>query len=98
VKNGLGPAGLPDGLSGDQKSQFGYIFEGIKCRYNLWPFLIFFGDWVYVLYCHLEYFWVIWYIHSSCFGMLCQEKSGSMAWDPEEGVNRTSARFPVSGS
>jgi hypothetical protein len=73
----VSPAGLPDGLFSNQKSQFGYIWEGLRIE-NAGLF-----------YGHLEYFTVIWYIKrpfgnvvviwhiSPHFGILCQEKSGN---------------------
>jgi hypothetical protein len=72
--------GLPEGIFSDQKSQIGvnfawhcngrcyYIFMNI--RSILWPFDILYG--------HLVYFVVNWYI-STRVGILYQEKSGSPA-------------------
>jgi hypothetical protein len=77
---------LPDGLLSNQKSQFGYILEGLEMEIAG----IFYG--------HLEYFTVIWYVLwvfgnvvviwyiFPRFGILCQEKSGN------PGLNR---RFPA---
>jgi hypothetical protein len=63
-------AGLPDGFFSDQKSQFGYILEGLR------------KDNVVIYSGHLEYFTTIGYILWSfdiffpSFGTLYQEKSG----------------------
>jgi hypothetical protein len=46
----VSPTGLPDGLFSNQKSQFGYIWEGLRIE-NAGLF-----------YGHLEYFTLIWYI------------------------------------
>jgi hypothetical protein len=68
-------SGLPDGIISNQKSQFGYILEGLRME-NVGTF-----------YAHLEYvidiwsfgnFGVIWFIFPR-FGILCQEKSGNPA-------------------
>jgi hypothetical protein len=74
---------LPDGVFIDQKSQFGYILEGLAmedvgiletfnlftAKWNiLWPFGAFCG--------HFVHFVVLWYILTS-FGKLCREKSGN---------------------
>jgi hypothetical protein len=61
---------VPDGLFSYQKSQFGYILEGLGME-NVG---IFYGPLVH--FTAIWYVFVIWYI-SSCFGMLCQEKSGN---------------------
>jgi hypothetical protein len=45
-------SGLPDGLFSNQKSQFGYIFEGLRLEN------------VDIFNRHLEYFTDIWYILS----------------------------------
>jgi hypothetical protein len=51
-------AGLPDGLFSNQKSQLGYILEGLKLE-NVY---IIYGHTEYILYGHLGYFTTIWYI------------------------------------
>jgi hypothetical protein len=51
-------AGLPDGLFSNQKSQFGYILEGLAME-NLG---IFYEHLVYLFYGHWKYFMAIWYI------------------------------------
>jgi hypothetical protein len=73
-------SGLPDGIFSNQKSKFEYIHFGGSCNercwYILWAFVLFYGHVMYVVYGHLVYFVVIWYIFPR-FGMLCQEKSGN---------------------
>jgi hypothetical protein len=73
------PAGLPDGLFLYQKSQLGYILEGLGI------------DNVGIFYDHLEYFTAVRYnlwqfgivcsylVHFSRFGILYQENSGNPA-------------------
>jgi hypothetical protein len=68
---------LPDGLVSYQKSQFGYILEGLG-KEN-----------VGIFYDHLEYFTALWcmlwpfgtvcghLVHFSCFGMCGTKKSGN---------------------
>jgi hypothetical protein len=51
-------AGMPDGLFSYQKSQFGYIFEGLRIEN------------AGIICDHLEYFWIIWYILWP-FGIVC---------------------------
>jgi hypothetical protein len=74
-------AGLPDGLFSNQKSQFGYILEGLKLEN------------VYIICGHSEYFTGIWdilrpfgtfcvrLVHFSGFGIMFQEKSGNPETD-----------------
>jgi hypothetical protein len=68
--------GLPDGLVSNQKSQFGYVLEGVAIE----KIAVFYDQSVFMLleifYGHLVYFVVIWYIFP-CFSILYQEKSGN---------------------
>jgi hypothetical protein len=72
---GDGGPGLPDGFFSNQKSQFGYISEGLAMEdvgkfygklVNFRPCGIFYG--------HFAYFPPVWYILH--FGVFYQEKSG----------------------
>jgi hypothetical protein len=71
-------AGLPDALFSDQKSQFGYILEGLAMEdvcilSDIWSM---YGHLIYFMDIWYRYSVVIWYIFPR-FGLLFQEESGN---------------------
>jgi hypothetical protein len=48
---------MPDGLFSNQKSQYGYILEGLAIENGG----IFYVHLVYILYGHWKYFMAVWY-------------------------------------
>jgi hypothetical protein len=71
------PAGLPDGLFSNQKSQFGENFQGLRLKNvdifkAIWNVLQIYG----IFYDLLVNFVFLWYTFS-CFGIMHEEKSGN---------------------
>jgi hypothetical protein len=75
--------GLPDGIFSDQKSEVGYILEGLLIEdvgivyvplVYCWPFGIFCGHLVYI---------IVFVYTFSRFGMLYREKSGNPGFQLE---------------
>jgi hypothetical protein len=65
------PPGLPDGIFSYQKSEFGYILNGLGMENSgigiLRPFGVFYGHMVVlwpfgIFYGHLVFLWSIWYV------------------------------------
>jgi hypothetical protein len=69
--------GLPDGLVSNQKSQFGYILEGLAMDDTgiFYSNSVYFMALWYILWT-LVYFVVILCTNIPRFGILCREKSG----------------------